>query len=235
LCGGALLVIHGVVDEGAAITEADWLACPDPLPMVEFLRTRTSSRKLRLIACACCRHIWDRITDERSRRAVEVTEWFADGMATSEQLLAANTGAYHASIVAAGRGGSAWASASAAFSASDADIANRIQGDGGVLGMAAYRARAGRRRRQCEVLRDVVGLLPFRSVCVAPADLAWSGGLIPKLAQAIYEAQELDRLPILADALEDAGCGHADIIDHLRSSDSHVRGCWALDLCLGKS
>ena len=55
-----------------------------------------------------------------------------------------------------------------------------------------------------------------------------------KLAQAIYEERDLRRLPVLADALEDAGCEDADLLGHLRGPGRHVRGCWALDLVLGK-
>jgi hypothetical protein len=57
---------------------------------------------------------------------------------------------------------------------------------------------------------------------------------VAKLAQAIYEERDLQRLAVLADALEDAGCDSAEVLGHLRSEGPHVRGCWALDLVLGK-
>ena len=65
--------------------------------------------------------------------------------------------------------------------------------------------------------------------------LAWNGGTIHHLAQAIYDERAFDRLPILADALEDAGCTDAAILDHCRQPGEHVRGCWVVDLLLGKT
>jgi hypothetical protein len=62
------------------MTEAEWLACTDPAPMLEFLGDRASSRKLRLFAVACCRRIWPLITEAHCREAVEVAERLADGL-----------------------------------------------------------------------------------------------------------------------------------------------------------
>src|SRR5258708_3680828 len=75
------------------MTEVGWLRCTDPGPMLEFLRDRASERKLRLFACACCRRVWHLLTDERSRRAVEVMERDADGAAGNEDLYLAVIGA----------------------------------------------------------------------------------------------------------------------------------------------
>jgi hypothetical protein len=90
------------------------------------------------------------------------------------------------------------------------------------------------------LLRDIVGN-PVRPARIDPAWLSRDGGLIPNLAQAIHDRREfpsghLDpaRLAVLADALEDAGCADANLLGHLRASGPHVRGCWAVDLLLGK-
>jgi hypothetical protein len=67
------------------MTEAEWLACAEPDPMLQFLRGKMSDRKLRLFACGCCRRIWDLITDQEARAAIEVAERFADGLATGRE------------------------------------------------------------------------------------------------------------------------------------------------------
>jgi hypothetical protein len=65
--------------------------------------------------------------------------------------------------------------------------------------------------------------------------LTWNDGTVRRLAEAIYEERAFGRLPILADALLDAGCDNEELIAHCRSEGPHVRGCWAVDLILGKS
>jgi hypothetical protein len=75
---------------------------------------------------------------------------------------------------------------------------------------------------------------PFRPVCVDRAWLTWKDDAIPRLAQALYEERAFDRLPILADALEDADCDNTDMLAHCRQPGEHMRGCWVVDLLLGK-
>jgi hypothetical protein len=89
-------------------------------------------------------------------------------------------------------------------------------------------------------LWDIFGN-PFHHVSLDPAWLAWNGGAAVKLSQAAYEDRllpsgELDpaRLAVLADALEEAGCADANILAHCRGPGPHVRGCWVVDLLLGK-
>ena len=92
----------------------------------------------------------------------------------------------------------------------------------------------------CGQLRDIFGN-PFRPVKVERKWLSWQHNTVVKLAQAIYEGRVLpegtldaSRLAVLADALEEAGCTNAEILGHLRSPGSHLLGCWAVDLLMGK-
>jgi hypothetical protein len=81
---------------------------------------------------------------------------------------------------------------------------------------------------QCDLLRDII---PFRPVTILPE---WRTSTVLALATGIYEEKAFDRMPILADALQDSGCSNEDILNHCRSETVHTRGCWALDLVLGK-
>jgi hypothetical protein len=85
---------------------------------------------------------------------------------------------------------------------------------------------------QAGLVRDIFGTLPLRPVYVDPS---WRTDTAMTLARTIYESREFSAMPILADALQDAGCGNEDILNHCRGPGPHVRGCWVVDLVLGKS
>jgi hypothetical protein len=93
---------------------------------------------------------------------------------------------------------------------------------------------------QAALLRDIFN--PFRPVSLAPAVLTWHDSTVVRLARAAYDQRHLPdgtldngRLAVLADALEEAGCQDQDILSHCRSGGEHVRGCWVVDLILGKT
>ncbi len=86
---------------------------------------------------------------------------------------------------------------------------------------------------QAALVRDVFGN-PFRPAAADPAWQTWHAGTIPRLAEGIYQERAFDRLPVLADALEEAGCADPAILAHCREPGEHVRGCWVVDLLLGK-
>lgn len=87
---------------------------------------------------------------------------------------------------------------------------------------------------QAAILRCIFGSLRFRPVALDPNWIIWNDGTVPKIAQVIYDERRFDDMPILADALIDTGCHDADILAHCRQAGEHVRGCWALDLILGR-
>ena len=99
-----------------------------------------------------------------------------------------------------------------------------------LLAAAQHSARAYRAERPCDLLRCVFGN-PFRPVTFDPA---WRTAEVLRLAEAIYAERAFDRLPILADLLEEAGATDAALLAHLRGPGPHALGCHALDAILGK-
>lgn len=91
--------------------------------------------------------------------------------------------------------------------------------------------RAQLRQTQAHLLREVVGN-PFRTIQVDPAWWTWNDGAIVKIAIILHDEEGFDRMPILADALEDAGCTDAGMLSHCRGPNQHLRDCWLLDLLL---
>jgi len=206
------------------MTEAEWLACTDPTPMLEFLRDKGSERKLRLFACACCRRIWHLLTDERSRKAVEAAEQFADGEIDVKTLGAAHAAAWPVVTTASDP---AYCPGQAALCAAAPQPIRLI------LYLILYTPVIEGYAANCDLLGDIFGNL-FRPVTLDPAWLTWHDGLLVSMAQKMYESRDFSDMAVLADALEEAGCDNADILAHCRQPGEHVRGCWVLDLLLGK-
>jgi hypothetical protein len=218
------------------MTEAEWLACADPRKMLDELPGRVSSRKLRLLVCACCRRVWDLLADPRSQQAVELAERYADGLVGRDALVAGQRAA-HAAYQRARkqRGPESFRHFGAAHLALQA-TALKVRfdpRDNEFLRGARERKEKTERKARGDLIRDLFGNL-FRPAALDPTWLSWRSGTVPKLAQAIYDDRAFERLPILADALEDAGCDNADLLAHCREPGPHVRGCWIVDLLLGK-
>jgi hypothetical protein len=206
--------------------------------MLESLRGKASDRKLRLFAVACCRCIWHLLADERSREAIRIAERFADGASTFDELEAT----YRPAVAACheAEGGAHFAAAGTAErSATDAA---RYAAYGAGAGLRPWPGLWGVELKAVEeahagLVRDVFGN-PFRPVTISSS---WQSPQVVALAQAGYDERDLPagtldttRLAVLADALEEAGCADAALLGHLRGPGPHVRGCWAVDLILGK-
>jgi hypothetical protein len=232
--------------------EAGWLACENPGPMLVWLRSRASARKVRLFACACCRRVGHLLSDPRSQEALATAERYADGLVGDAERSAARRVAQEAAQSRAvtnqpptfpkweRRVASAVYYATAADAWEGAYKARQLAAEalfwraGGFDSPDWQGVEPAERRAQAELLRDIFGWLPFRLVPISPAWLAWDGGTVAKLAAAAYEERSFDRLAVLADALEEAGCADSELLGHLRGPGPHARGCWALDLLLGK-
>ena len=234
------------------MTEAEWLAATDPQPLLEFLQG-ASERKRRLFACGCCRRAWDLLSDHRSRKAVEVSEDFADGRCVARQLAAARQAAQRAWLkirtiwdgyVVSEPDPALYAATTPVFYAATAaheltsrrspEFVERTVAD---LQLVA-RHRLGRladaerleEARQSDLARCVFGS-PGRPVT---ADPQWLTSTVVALAEGAYRDRAWDRLPGLADALQDAGCDCEELLGHCRSGGPHCRGCWAVDLLTGR-
>ena len=95
---------------------------------------------------------------------------------------------------------------------------------------AVWEAETQERKVHAALVRDILGNL-FRPVAL---DSSWLTSTVTNLGEAIYDERAFERMPILGDALEEAGCSNADILNHCRQSGEHCRGCWVVDLLLGK-
>jgi hypothetical protein len=237
------------------VTEAEWLVCDDPQKMRWYLRyeaegniEQPSERKLRLWACACCRLNWHNLTDKRSKAAVEWAERLADALVTEEEVFAADEQA-NAAIPDHLRSIQLLVEIEALnpeeqivyYSTASACSVIRYE-DGwnfydhledvirNTLEVVKNQGVSPTKQVIADIGRDIIGN-PFHPVKLDPA---WQTSKVVSVAKAIYEGRAFDRLPMLADALEEAGCHDADILAHSRSTGEHVRGCWAVDLILGK-
>jgi hypothetical protein len=211
------------------VDEQETPGCPNPQQTATFVKHKDSPRKVRLLACAHYREKWEAFTDERLRTAIEVAERYADGQATPDELAAARAAAW--AIVIAEPWGKL---CSAACSAHVATKSDETMPD--CVGLFIVT-----RIVQHPFLRDIL-TTPSHPRAVDPAWLSWQDGLVRRLAEAAYQKRYMPsgtldpaRLAVLADALEEAGCDNADILGHLRGPGPHVRGCWPVDLLLGKS
>jgi hypothetical protein len=218
--------------EPPPLTAADWPTCADPNRLLARVAGTVSERKLRLVTVAAARLAWDAVTPEM-REAVETAERLADGLATAEELQWYRDRLYP---YVSGRGPAAvrrWATPGPdrdafclVFAATyRAEMVRRLHG-GGVwqVGSAAHADEVA------PLVRCIVGD-PFRA---ATFDPAWLTADVRGLAVAAYEDRAFDRLPILADALADAGCDDEAVLAHCRENGPHVRGCWVVDLVLGR-
>jgi hypothetical protein len=238
------------------MTEAEWLGCDDPLLLLRYLRDiQASERKHRLFAAACCRRVSHLCTDRRSRAAIAVGERFADNLTTEEELRQAHAAAWRAyeevqTAFLAGRIRAAACDAAHAtscvavcleesewgprpgtdvYSGASGAAQSATNAAGSSAGADWEAFRDAESRLQAELVRCVFN--PFKPTTLEPS---WQTPAAMALARSMYEERNFEIMPVLADALEEAGCADADILGHCRGPGPHVRGCWVLDLILAK-
>ncbi len=244
------------------MTEERWLNSTELPHMLESMAGLGTDRKMRLFAVSCCRRLWQLGVDSRSGYAVEIAEQFADGLRPEEMRQLAFQEAVaaiwmpDAAQIMDFRHGTGLRSealirafASCTFNyaigftaAPTVPIASLLQRLVQAVSLSALDASSPAFTAselaekeevigQARLLRDIIGN-PFRPVSVDPS---WLTSTVRALAEHFYDTRDFTAMPILADALQDAGCDNADILSHCRDEKQvHVRGCWIVDLVLGR-
>jgi hypothetical protein len=208
--------------------EQKWLTTDDYTEMMRFLGERMSKRKRLLFGCATARLVWHRLRKRCNRQAIEITERHADDLATRKEMAAAYQNLkwepamwseWH--IVALTDG--------LPYRDPSAEEMARLQ-----TTTEERLPLATRTMQWADALRDLVHN-PFRPLRFDPAWRTTNDRAVLHLAQTIYDERRWEDLPLLADALEDAGCNESEVLVHCRQPGSHFRGCWLVDLVLGRT
>lgn len=240
------------------MTEAEWLACRSPFPLLVWVRRLANGRRHRLFNVACCNRIASLLALPGDQACLKSMEAFADcaGIDPTPTVERA---------VEIARAARQTAFSFRRFQTFRVQLKEFVAAEGRVKALGAVAAcgrlsceacweslvayrytqvwenRAGRRsasgaRRDeraahARLVRDVFGN-PFRPINFSPE---WRTDTALSLARHIYESRDFSAMPILADALQDAGCESDAILNHCRGDGAHVRGCWVVDAVLGKA
>jgi len=225
------------------MTEAEWNSSTEPEDMLRFLRSsgKFSDRKLRLFAAASFRSLIHILPDSRQQEGIELLEQMADGVHRPDSR--AVTRAVHHALPPSDFGDPYHVALMLYRELASGPFAVHRKLVSGSIAVHAVSAPAGlgtgARVQQSYLLRDISVPPAFRPVVFEPT---WRTPTILTLAQRAYEDRHLPAgtldpvlLGALADALQEVGCTDSEVLAHLRSPGPHVRGCWAVDLVLGRS
>jgi hypothetical protein len=178
-----------------------------PRAMLAVVRDSASERKLRLALCGLSRLSWP-FSEEGAREATELAEKWADGEVAYKQVVAYDRSCHP-----------------------DYPSVRWTVLDKPALNALEVCLNGSDRLVAPAIFREVFGN-PFRPVTLDPS---WLTSTVVALATGIYDERAFDRMPILADALQDAGCNNTAVLTHCRDTSlAHVRGCWVVDLLLNK-
>ena len=205
--------------------ESSWSTATDWKELLRAVSTPLNQRKARLWVVAICWQTPYELRDVKVLESLSVIERYADGTATSEELEAAVGDASYVSYESMYNdpfAGLAYSTDDARLFTSPVEwvdyLVDPLVVDHGVPA--------------AQLVRDIFGN-PFRPVSFSPG---WRTDTAMSLARQMYESRDFSLMPILADALQDAGCEDEDILAHCRDPQgTHVRGCWVVDLVLGKA
>ncbi len=230
------------------MTEKDWLTCASTPPMLQHLGRNGSDRKARLLGLACCLRFPELMQIPLLAEGMRIADRRLHGELLPLERKAVRR-AIHEAIPEMPfpiPSPAAWCvqkllDKKCEFStgqilpfmveARQQAIYIRAHESGIDPGSLPKDGAVSEEFAQCNLIRDIFGN-PFRPVA---ADPAWITPIVVAIAAAIYDDRAFDRLPVLADALEEAGCTNADVLLHCREPGEHVRGCWVVDLVLGKA
>jgi hypothetical protein len=234
-----------------AVKMPEWLERAPPGQLAVFLSKEASPRKSGLFIRHLCRCFPEVFRDPRSLSALDAADRYEAGELDQDEFQTALQAADEAMTRAQSEydpwsaGQDAGATRIAGGAAAAARIAHEVSSQGfypGVLSRLRHAildlAGAGGGPRKNPTARAMRPVFfehfgnPFRPVTLKPA---WRTTTTVQLAQGMYESRDFGAMPILADALQDAGCDSADILDHCRGPGPHIRGCWVVDLVLGKA
>jgi hypothetical protein len=229
------------------MTAEEWETCDDPHRMLRAFRAtlprvpvsalgytiRTPERKMQLFAVALGRgcqwlfkHDWHRLALDATEEAAECADQEGPTRLALSQLYDDMRRPNHPDNPDLDTVARQAALPHEFWEATDALLVSCVR---------ALRTAWGNRKppvpAQADLVREIFGN-PFRPVVFARE---WRTDTTLPLAWQVYESRDFSALPILADALQDAGCDSAELLAHLRDECApHVRGCWALDRVLGK-
>jgi hypothetical protein len=236
------------------MTEKEWLTSEDVGELLGYLDSISDvESRFDLVIVAFCRRVWNLLTDPRSKECVELLEEFAC-TSIPDDIYEAMRNSSSAASRAAGEREMSDPQQSAAYSAAHAvynavyGLIDRLSNDVACAvasakwpanASRAFEATTGGLEPDAEELRWQAGCVrcvfgnPFREVTFNPA---WRTDTAVAIAHLMYDSREFGAMPILADALQDAGCEDEHILMHCRdAAATHVRGCWVCDLVLGKA
>lgn len=244
------------------MTEAKWLKCSNIWELTEFLHERQDERRLRLFAYACSQRFLSEQSEEIFHRALKAVERRAEGNCSDEELqeihriildrindLESTLRNAEGIIVSNQR-----LSIANAFLCAVSPHFTRKEVSAGIvstIGSLVFYVRSSvaapvweltQSREETDKIEEAESVFqvslvkelfgnPFRSAAFSPESRTDTA---VALARQMYDSRDFSAMPILADALQDAGCDNDDILNHCRGEGPHVRGCWVVDLVLGK-